>query len=234
MEEKKIVWLTGASTGIGLAIAKTLIKNGYFVYAVSRRPGVIESELGKNNENYTALHCNISDLDSITETHKEIISRSGKIDVLINNAGVTEFKSFIDTSIDDFDNIMDTNVRGAFLCIKSVVEEMVNRKSGLIINILSIAAISRLTNSSIYSASKSAVMSLSNILREEVRKDHVKICNILPGATDTEMWAEDMREKFRDKMMTPETISNIVDYVLRAPGDTAIEEIILKPTEGNL
>lgn len=234
MKDKKVVWLTGASTGIGLAIAKTLISNGNFVYATSRRPELIEKELNGIDGSYSVLKCDVSNENSVSETYQRIVSESGKVDALINNAGVTEFKSFIETSINEFDNIIDTNVRGVFLCTKAVIEDMLKNKTGLIINILSIAAVSRLTNSSIYSSSKAAVMSLSNVLREEVRKQGVKVCNILPGATNTPMWSEEMREKFSEKMITAESISKVVDYVLNAPNDVAIEDIILKPIEGNL
>lgn len=234
MTDKKIVWITGASSGIGLAVAKRLLSGGNFVYATSRRPELIEKELSEFNGNFSAMKCDISNENSISESYQKIFLASGKVDVLINNAGVTEFKSFVETSIDEFDNIIDTNVRGVFLCIKAVLEDMLKRKSGLIINVLSIAAVSRLTNSSIYSASKSAVMSFSNVLREEVRKEQIKICNILPGATNTPMWSKDMREKFSEKMMSVDSVSKVVDYVLNAPEDTAIEDIILKPVEGNL
>ncbi|KAA0210385.1 MAG: SDR family oxidoreductase [Ignavibacteriaceae bacterium] len=234
MGNKKVIWLTGASTGIGLAIAKTTISKGYFVYATSRRADVIEGELMVCNGKYSALNCDVTEPESVNETYRTIISNSGKVDVLINNAGVTAFKSFTDTDLNDYNRIMDTNSRGTFLCSKAVIDGMKQRKSGMIINILSIAAISSLTESSVYSASKSAILTYSNVLREEVRKDRIKICNILPGATNTEMWAEEVREKFHDKMMNSESISDVVNYVLDAPDDIAIEEIIVKPVEGNI
>ena len=157
-----------------------------------------------------------------------------KIDLLVNNAGVTSFKSFLESKIFDFDNVMNTNVRGTFLCTKAVLPTMIKNRSGHIINISSVAANTIYENSSIYSASKAALLALTNCLRSEIRKYNIKVTNILPGATETPIWDSKTRQRYKNKMMSPQDIANVVFQAYNTNKKVMIEDIVIRPIKGDL
>ena len=235
--DKIVVWITGASTGIGREIAKRFAKDNIFVIVSARRKSrlvSLVSEIKFSGGNAAAIVCDVSSERSVQNTVRKINEKYGKISVLINNAGSTVFKSFVDTKITEFDNIIGTNLRGAFICMKTVVPQMLKIKKGHIINILSVAAVNTMTNSSVYSASKAALLALSKCMREEIRKDNIKITNILPGATETPMWDAKTRQKKHNRMMSPAAIADIVYFSYSQPKNLIVEDIIIRPQKGDL
>ncbi|MCY7361576.1 MAG: SDR family oxidoreductase, partial [Ignavibacteria bacterium] len=171
---------------------------------------------------------------SVQTTAKRIREKYGSIDVLINNAGVTVFKSFMETKTIDYDTVIDTNLRGSFLCMKNVLGQMIKNKSGHVINILSVAANTAFENSSVYAASKSGLLAMSNGIREEVRRYNIKISNMLPGATETPMWDSKSRQRYKNRMMTANDIAKIALEIFQQPRKVLIEEIIIRPVKGDL
>ncbi len=234
---QKVVWVTGASTGIGQAIANEFSKAGHIVVVTARRKSRlvrIVSEIKYAEREASAFVCNVLSERSIQITAKRIREKYGRIDVLINNAGVTVFKSFLETKTFDFDNVMDTNLRGAFLCMKFVLPLMIKNKKGQIINILSVAANTSFENSSVYAASKAALLAMSNSIREEVRRFNIKISNVLPGAVETSMWDSKFRQRYKNRMMSPADIARIIVYISEQPKKVLIEDVIVRPIKGDL
>lgn len=235
--KQKVVWVTGASTGIGQAIANEFSKAGHIVVVTARRKSRlvrIVSEIKYAEREASAFVCNVLSERSIQITAKRIREKYGSIDVLINNAGVTVFKSFLETKTFDFDNVMNTNLRGAFLCMKFVLPQMIKNKKGQIINILSVAANTSFENSSVYAASKAALLAMSNSIREEVRRFNIKISNVLPGAVETSMWDSKFRQRYRNRMMSPSDIAKIIVYISEQPRKVLIEDVIVRPIKGDL
>ncbi|HRE40940.1 MAG TPA: SDR family oxidoreductase [Ignavibacteria bacterium] len=233
----KIIWITGASTGIGKDTALTLSKAGNIIIVTARRKSRlvnIVSEIKFSEREASAFVCDVSSERSIQTTYKRIKERYGKVDVLINNAGVTVFKNFSESKTPDFDYIMDINLRGAFLCSKSVLSDMIKRKSGHIINVLSTAAKTSLEGSSLYSASKAGLMAMSDVLRKETRKFNIKISNVFPGATETPMWDSKTRAKYKNRMMDSVDIANVINTIINQPKKVVIEEIVVRPVKGDL
>ncbi len=234
---QKVVWVTGASTGIGKEMASEFSKAGYIVVVSARRKSRlvrIASEIKYVEREASAFVCNIMSERSIQITAKRIREKYGSIDVLINNAGVTVFKSFMETKTFDYDNVIDTNLRGAFLCMKFVLPQMIRNKKGHIVNILSVAANTAFENSAVYSASKAGLLAMSNGLREEVRRYNIKISNILPGAVETPMWDSRSRQRYKNRMMNPVDIAKIVVEICKQPRKVAIEDIIVRPVKGDI
>jgi len=232
-----VIWITGASTGIGKEIAIAFSKAGYIVVVSARRKSrlvKVVSEIKFAGREASAFVCNVASERSVHLTAKRIIERYGSIDCLINNAGVTVFKNIIDTKVFDYDNIMDINCRGSFLTMKSVLPKMIKKKKGHIINILSVAANTVFEDSSIYSASKAAVRAMSNSIREEVRKYNIKVTNIMPGAVETNMWDAKSRQRYKNRMMSPEDIAKITLNTFVQPKKLNIEEVIIRPIKGDL
>jgi len=202
--KNKIIWVTGASTGIGKAIAEKFSSKGCTVVITARsksRLDDIVKEIRLTGREAMAYVCDVSSERSVIHTAKKIQEKYGTIDVLINNAGATVFKSFLDTETKDYDNVIDTNLKGPFLCMKAVLPQMIRKKTGSIINILSVAANTTFENSSVYSASKAGMQAMASCIRKEVRKHNIKICNIYPGAVETDMWDIKARQQFRNRMM---------------------------------
>jgi NADP-dependent 3-hydroxy acid dehydrogenase YdfG len=232
-----VVWVTGASTGIGKEIAFEFSKAGYTVVVTARRKSrlvSIVSEIKFAEREASAFVCNVMSERSVQTTSKRIREYYGQIDLLVNNAGATVFKSFTDTKSYDFDNVIDTNLRGSFLCTKAVLPQMIKRKSGHIINLLSVAAKTALEDSSIYAASKAGILAMSNCLREEVRRYNIKVSNIFPGATETPMWDSKSRQRYRNRMMSPSDIAKIVLQVYEQPKKVMIEDVIVRPIKGDI
>ncbi len=233
----RVVWITGASTGIGFELAKVFAKAGYTIVATGRRKSRLVSLVSEikfaGHEAY-AFVCNIQSERSIISTKKKILEKCKTIDVLVNNAGVTVFKSFVETKSPEFDSVIGTNLRGSFLATKAVLPLMIKRKSGHIINVLSVSANTVFTESSAYSASKAGLLAMSNVLRAEVRKFNIKVSNILPGAVDTAMWSPVMRQRYSKRMMTPRELAEVVLTVAVQPKKVLIEDVVVRPIKGDI
>ncbi|MCC6864584.1 MAG: SDR family oxidoreductase [Ignavibacteria bacterium] len=233
----RVVWITGASTGIGFELAKVFAKSGYVIVATARRKSRLVSLVNEirfaGHEAY-AFVCDIRSERSIVSTKKKILEKCGTIDILINNAAITAFKSFTDTKPAEFDDIIKTNLRGSYLTSRSILPVFIKKKRGHIINILSVAAKTVFKNSSAYAASKAGMLAMFNVLRAELRKYNIKISNVMPGATDTPMWSSTTRQKNSSRMMTPKEIAEIVFTIANQPKKVVIEDIVIKPVKGDL
>jgi sepiapterin reductase len=233
----KVVWVTGASTGIGFETVKVFAKGGYTVVATARRKSRLVrliNEVKFAGHEGAAFVCNMLSERSIFSTKNKILAKYGTIDVLVNNAGVTVYKSFMDTKTADYDNVMNTNLRGSFLSAKSVLPLMMKRRKGHIINVLSVAANTVFKDSSVYSASKAGLLALSNVLRAEIRKFNVKVSNVFPGDVDTPMWDPKVRGKYQNRMMNSREIAEIILSVANQPRKVVIEDVIIRPIKGDL
>lgn len=234
---QKVVWVTGASTGIGKEIANEFSREGYIVVVTARRKSrlvSIVSEIKFAEREASAFVCNVISERSVQITAKRILEKYGAVDVLINNAGATVFKSFIETKSFDYDNVIDTNLRGAFLCTKAVLPQMIKNKKGHIINILSVAANTAFENSAVYAASKAGLLAMANSLRTEVRKYNIKISNILPGAVETAMWDSKARQRYKNRMMSAIDIAKIVLAIYEQPRKVLIEDVTVRPIKGDI
>lgn len=234
---EKVIWITGASTGIGREIAMEFSRAGHIIVATARRKSRLVnlvSEIKFAGREASAFVCNVASERSVQITAKRIREKYGKIDCLVNNAGVTIFKSFTDTKVYEFDYVMETNLRGAFLCMKNVLPMMIKNKKGHIINIVSVAANTTYEDSSAYAASKAGLLALANCVRKETRRYNIKISNIHPGAVETAMWDSKTRTKFKNRMITPSDIAEIVLEVFDKPKKVLIEDVIIRPIKGDI
>lgn len=224
---KKTVLISGISSGIGYSLGNVFNNHQFKVIGLGRRDN---TELQENIEYYK---CDVSQSIEIENLFNNKIPNS-RIDCLINNAGVTSFKPFIENNLDDINSIIDTNLKGAIHLIQSVLPQMIKNNSGTIINIISVAAKKIFQQSSIYSASKAGLEMFSKVLREELRENNIKIINVYPGATATEIWPKDALEKFGNRMMSHESVAEVIYNLYNSPKDVCSEEIVLRPITGDL
>lgn len=230
------VWITGASSGIGKASAKEFARVGVKVFASARRVTELDrlnKELSEEKLHVEVLPCNVASAANVDQTAKKILAEN-RIDCLINNAGITSFKPAIGNSVQELNDIINTNLLGSIYSIKSVLPSMISNGGGKIINILSMVVHKVFLNSSAYTASKMGLLGYTNVLREEVRQHKIKIINISPGATNTPIWSPDMREKKSNRMMKPEEIASLLVWIYLTKENMVTEEIVLRPVEGDL
>ncbi|RPI69891.1 MAG: SDR family oxidoreductase [Ignavibacteriales bacterium] len=235
-EKKSGIWITGASSGIGKAAAIEFARTGCKVFVSARRATELErlnQSLKKEKLEIDIYPCNIASSANVDQTAKKILS-THKIDCLINNAGITSFKLAEENSINEIDDIINTNLLGSIYTIKSVLPKMIEQGGGTIINILSTVTKKIFTNSSAYAASKSGLKAYADVLREEVRKYRIKVVNIIPGATVTPMWSQEVRKESSERMMSVEDISRLLVWVFLQKENMVSEEIFVRPIEGDL
>jgi len=229
------VWITGANAGIGKALAVKFVQNSYRTIGTARRESGFHSfaENINNKELFEYYSNDISEPSRVLELYNEI-SANNDIGCLINNAGITSFKPFTDNTLDEIESIIKTNLNGSIYAIKSVLPRMMENKSGVIINILSVAAKTVFTNSSIYAASKAGLEAFAKVLREEVRDYNIKIINIFPGATATQIWPEHALKENADKMMKAEHLADLIFDLFKNSENLSLEEIVVRPISGDL
>jgi NADP-dependent 3-hydroxy acid dehydrogenase YdfG len=233
----RIVWITGASSGIGSELCLEFARQGDFVVLSSRNESALldlQARIETSDGKSKVVLCDVRDKGSVSNATDVILKTVGKIDVLINNAGITVFKKFLHTSMEEFDDILATNLKGSFLTTQSVLPSMMERKNGLVINLVSYAAKVTYTESSVYSAAKAGLAAMMDGVRAEVRTTGVKIVNVFPGAVRTPIWPPKLLTKYGDQMVSPAEVAKVVCQITHQDPSLMVEEITIRPQEGDL
>lgn len=236
-ERGRIVWITGASSGIGFALAEVFAMEKDRVYATARNRRKLQSLLRNVEEQGAHVEiraCDVTKPGHVKRVVKTILRSANRIDVLINNAGITYFKDFLSTTEKEFSEVVSTNLNGFFHTTRAVLPGMIKRKSGLIINVLSHAAKQTYTLSAAYSASKAGAEAMMNVLREESRSDGIKVLNVFPGAIHTPMWSPRHRRMFRNQMIQSEELARLIYQASLQENNVMIEELLVRPQVGDL
>ena len=233
-KEKAGIWITGASSGIGKATVNEFVSVGCNVFASARRVNELNRLTENNDESQIGIYpCNVASRANVDQTFKKI-SAEYNINCLINNAGITSFKSAEENSIKEIDEVINTNLLGSIYTTKAVLPHFKKIGGGTIINVLSIVTEKTFTNSSVYTASKMGLLGYARVLREEVRKYNIRVINVLPGATETPIWTREMREENSERMMKPESIARLIVSTFLQSDNLVAEEIIIRPLQGDL
>jgi 3-oxoacyl-[acyl-carrier protein] reductase len=236
-ESKRRVWITGAGSGIGHALALEYGINGYEVILSGRNDTSLhdlkEAILMKKGIAH-AIVCDVRKEASVNAAAKQIVENIGVPDILVNNAGITVFKGFIETTVEEFDDIMNTNLRGPFLTTKALLPSMIKRRSGIVLNVVSFAAKTTYTESSAYAASKAGMAAMMEGLRAEVRNMGIKIVNVFPGAVLTPIWHSKVRAKHGGQMLTPQEAARMIFAVSCQPPSMMVEEVVMRPQGGDI
>jgi NAD(P)-dependent dehydrogenase (short-subunit alcohol dehydrogenase family) len=182
--------VTGASRGIGLIAALTLARAGHTVYATMRNPSRAPELAETAAKESLPLHVSAMDVDSnesVTDGFAAISTHAGEIDVLVNNAGIARAGSTEELPLSEFRAVMETNYFGALRCIKQVIPQMRRRRSGLIVNVTSVAGKLSTSPLGAYAATKFALEALSESLAQEMKLFDVRVAIVEPGVIDTQM-----------------------------------------------
>ncbi|KMJ56148.1 hypothetical protein AB685_23520 [Bacillus sp. LL01] len=184
---EKVALITGGSKGIGEGIVKDLASRGWIVYFTYSTSNIQAIEIQKEHPNTFCYQADVGDYQLAKKLVKEIINKHGKIDCLVNNAGITKDKTIGFMSEANWRSVIDTNLTGTFNYCKFVAKEMIKIKKGVIINISSVSGIIGLPGQTNYSASKAGVISLTKALAKEVGPFGVRVNTISPGFIHTPM-----------------------------------------------
>ena len=210
----KVALITGGGRGIGRATAIALAKEGVHVGLVGRSIDNLQKvadELAAYDINVAIAAGDVANLDSITSAVEWIRNELGPIDILVNNAGIAKFGGFMDLEPEEWTNILDVNVKGVYYTTRAVLPEMKERNTGDIINISSSAGQRGAPVTSAYSASKAAVIGLSESLMLEVRKHNIRVVTMMPSTVATEMAVElNLTDGTNDGVMKPEDLADLI------------------------
>ncbi|MBD8037867.1 MULTISPECIES: 3-ketoacyl-ACP reductase [Solibacillus] len=210
----KVALITGAGRGIGKATAIAFAKEGIHVGLVGRSLENLQQvaeELKQYDVKVAIASANVADLDSITTAVESIRSELGAIDILVNNAGISKFGGFMDLTPEEWTNIIDVNVKGVYYTTRAVLPEMIERNTGDIINISSTAGQKGAPVTSAYSASKAAVIGLSESLMLEVRKKNIRVTTLTPSTVATDMAVElNLTDGNPEKVMQAEDLADLM------------------------
>ncbi|HJB33455.1 MAG TPA: 3-oxoacyl-[acyl-carrier-protein] reductase [Candidatus Blautia merdipullorum] len=191
MLDKKVALVTGASRGIGREIALTLAAQGNFVVvnyngSEARAKEVVET-IEKNGGQAAAYQCSVSNFNACQEMIQNIIKEYGRLDILVNNAGITRDNLIMRMKEEDFDAVINTNLKGTFNTIRHTARQMLKQKSGKIINISSVSGILGNAGQANYAASKAGVIGLTKTMARELASRGITVNAVAPGFVDTEM-----------------------------------------------
>lgn len=238
MEELKgkKVLITGGTTGIGRATAVLLAKNGADVFIFGRHQRELNDALGDIEKiarrKAIGVVADVAHLDSIELVFDQIDQRWGRLDILINNAGLPA-RSILDHDIDDIFYVISVNLTGYLLCTKFALERMRPKGAGQIVNIGSMSACIREAGADLYVATKSAIVGFNESLRKLVNNEFIKVSMIEPGSVGTSMIAEsseDQRiEEERQNLLKAEDIADCVLFCLTRPARCDVISIQVKP-----
>jgi NAD(P)-dependent dehydrogenase (short-subunit alcohol dehydrogenase family) len=228
--------VTGASRGIGLAIAQALAAQGCDLILTARDQAAlthVSRELARTKVKVTAHPCDVRDPHSVDALFRSIRKHSKRIDILINNAGIAHANFPIEQlPYPLWKEVMATNLDGMFLVTQAALRTM--KRGGTIVNNLSIAATRVFAGSSAYNASKHGALGLTNTLREELRSRGIRVIGLLLGATDTDIWKTLWPAAPRRKMMSAASVAQIVVQAILLPSNAAVENLEILPSAGTL
>lgn len=220
----KIAVVTGATKGIGRAIAESLVSAGAKVIITARHENEIEETVAKlgNAEGYV---CDVRDYEQVKSFFAEI----GGLDILVNNAGIGIFAPVESTSVEDFRAVLETNIFGVFYCCHEAIPLMKKRGGGYIINISSLAGANPHANMAAYNASKFGLNGFSEALMQEVRHDGIKVSYIMPGSVNTEFGGDEPGDE-KSWQLQPDDIARVVLNLLRYPDRSLPSRIEIRPS----
>lgn len=210
----KTALITGAGRGIGRAAAIALAKEGVHIGLLGRTIENLEKmadELSQYDVNVSAAAADVADLEAVTHAVEHIKSDLGSVDILINNAGIAKFGGFLELSPDEWESIIKVNLMGVYNVTRAVLPEMIEQKSGDIINIASTAGQKGAPVTSAYSASKFAVLGLTESLMLEVRKHNIRVSALTPSTVATDLAIEtNLTDGNPEKVMQPEDLAEFM------------------------
>ena len=233
----QVAIVTGAGRGIGRAIAGALGREGAAVVLAARSDselrGVVR-EIDQAGGRALAVPTDVRQEASVEALARRALAECRQVDVLVNAAGVATFAPVTDSKLDDWDQMLAVNLRGAVLCCRAVLPAMVGRRRGTIINVGSVVTSRSLAGSAAYTASKYGLLGFSRVLAEEMRPHGVRVGVLSAGATDTPLWDAMPAAPARDRMLRADQVAEAALLMAALGPNASLEEVTLLPAGGIL
>ena len=231
--ENKVAVVTGGTKGIGRAIANALLREGVSVCVSARNVEVI-GQTAQQAENPSGgreimFPCDVRDYDHVKGLIDFTVKEFGRLDILINNAGIGIFETVADTSPEDFRAVLETNLFGVFHCCHAAIPEMKKRDGGYIINISSLAGANPHPRMAAYNASKFGLNGFSEALMQEVRHDNIKVSYIMPGSVNTEFGGDAPSDE-KSWQLTPDDVARVVIDLLHHDDRALPSRVEIRPS----
>lgn len=233
----KIVLITGASSGIGAGIARELAGAGATVMLGARRTDRLEElaeEIRSGGGTVAIRRLDVTDRADVAAFANAAREKFGRVDVIVNNAGIMPLSPMASMKVEEWDRMVDVNIKGVLHGIAAVLPEMTERGSGHIINIASIGALYVAPTAAVYCATKFAVRAISDGLRQE--RDDIRVTCIHPGVVESELaltitdsTAAEAMKDYRAIALTPDAIGRAVRFAIEQPEDVDVNEIVVRP-----
>ena len=233
----KVVVITGASKGIGKATAFAFAAAGAKVVIAARTRETLEQvavKLKEGGAEVLAVPTDVTNVDAVKQLIQRTLDVYQHVDILINNAGIGHFGPVVDFEPDDWDAVLNSNLKAVYLCAKYALPSMLAQGSGQIVNVLSIAAKVAFDASSAYCAAKAGALALTKVLASEVRQQNIRVTAVLPGSVHTPFWDDVPEPPDFEQMLTPEHVANTIVSICQQPPGMVTEEIVVMPPLGIL
>jgi NADP-dependent 3-hydroxy acid dehydrogenase YdfG len=239
--EGKVVVITGASSGLGEATARHLSAGGASVVLGARRTNRIQSlanELNDGGGKALAITTDVTELDQIKKLVDKAVEEFGRVDVMLNNAGLMPFSPLERLKVDEWDQLIDVNIKGVLNGIAAALPYMKEQKSGHFINVSSVAGHVVVPGGVVYCATKHAVRAISEGLRKEVKPYNLRTTIISPGAVATELpdsiseddISAEMHKFYEEYAIPADSFARAVAFAISQPEDMDVNEILFRPT----
>lgn len=242
MSLDKVILITGASSGISAGIARELAGTGAKLMLGARRVGHLEALAAKlNAAGGTARVCplDVTDRKSVEAFANAARAAWGRVDVIVNNAGLMPLSAMAAMKVEEWERMVDVNIKGVLYGIAAVLPEMTARGSGHVVNIASIGALQVFPTAAVYCATKYAVRAISDGLRQE--NDRLRVTCIHPGVVESELAstitdpaAAEAMKTFRAIALKPDVIARAVRFAIEQPDDVDVNEIVVRPTASTI
>lgn len=236
---QKVILITGASSGIGAGIARELSKTKSILLLGARREerlALLVEELRFNGVEADFHVLDVTSQKSVQQFTDYALGKWGRVDVIINNAGIMPLSLMASRKVDEWDRMVDVNIKGVLYGIAAVLPSMLERASGHIINIASIGALTVSPTAAVYCATKFAVRAISDGLRQE--NSQLRVTCIHPGVVEselantiTDLTAADAMKSYRAIALQPDAIGRAVRYAIEQPDNVDVNEIVIRPTQ---
>ena len=235
--KEQVAIVTGASRGIGRAVALAFSREGARVALAARSAAglhEVAAFIRSQNGQALTLPTDVCQEAAVAALVDRTLAEWGRVDILVTAAGAAAFGPVADSTPAEWDEMMAVNLKGVYLTCRAVLAPMVKHRRGTIINVVSVAARRVIPGSAAYTASKQGVLGFTRVLAEEMRPHGVRVAALLPGAVDTPLWDRIPNAPDRARMLRPEDVAEAAVLMASLPASASLEELTLLPTAGIL